>query len=92
MILFLYSSNKATWFVLFSGKYLEGLDLFVEKLLNKYLTILSSIEWKLMTKIFPPGFKIFVAPITPLISSVISLLTKILKAWKVLVHGFILLA
>ena len=72
-----------------SGKYLEGLDLLEEKLLKKYLTILSSIEWKLITRNFPPGFKIFAALVIPLISSVISLLTKILKAWKVLVLGFI---
>jgi hypothetical protein len=38
----------------------------------------------------PPGFKILVALIIPLISSVISLLTKILKAWKVFVLGLIL--
>ena len=51
--------------------------------------ILSSNEWKLITIILPPGFNCFVAFITPLISSVISLFTKILKAWKVFVHGLI---
>ena len=38
--------------IYFLEKYLEGLDLFFEKLLKKYFTILSSIEWK-VTKIFP---------------------------------------
>ena len=89
--LFLYSSNNVNWFGLFSGKYLDGLALFFEKLLKKYFTILSSMEWKLITKILPPGFNIFVAFIIPLINSVISLLTKILNAWKVLVQGLILL-
>ena len=88
--LFLYSSNKFVSKILFSGRYLDGLDLFLEKFVKKYFTILSSNEWKLTTKIFPPGFSFFVALIIPLISSVISLLTKILSAWKVFVHGFIL--
>ena len=35
----------------------------------------------------PPFFKIFVAENRPLINSVSSLLTNILKAWKVLVAG-----
>ena len=91
-ILFLHSSKRAVELSSFSGRYLDGFDLLVEKLLKKYLTILSSIEWKLIIKIFPPGFKIFVALTIPLISSVISLLTKILSAWKVFVLGFILLA
>ena len=65
-----------------SGKYLDGFDLFLEKLLKKYFIILSSIEWKLTTKIFPPGFKILVALIIPIINSDISLFTNILKAWK----------
>ena len=41
-ILFLYFSNKDIPIVSFSGKYLDGLDLFFEKLVKKYLTILSS--------------------------------------------------
>ena len=87
--LFLYSSNKADSSNLTSGRYRDGLDLFLEKFVKKYFIILSSIEWKLITKILPPGFNLLVANITPLISSVISLLTKILNAWKVLVQGFI---
>ena len=79
-ILFLYCSNKAVSGTLVSGKYLDGLDLFFEKLVKKYFTILSSIEWKLIIKILPPGFNFFVAFITPFINSVISLLTKILSA------------
>jgi hypothetical protein len=79
-ILFLYSSKRAVLLPSSSGRYRDGFDLLVEKLLKKYLTILSSIEWKLTIKIFPPGFKILVALIIPLISSVISLLTKILSA------------
>ena len=67
-ILFLYLSNKKISTSLFSGKYLEGLDRLEEKLLKKYFTILSSIEWKLTINIFPPGFKIFVALIAPSIS------------------------
>ena len=55
-ILFLYSSNKIISSILFSGKYLDDLDLFFAKLLKKYFIILSSIEWKLTTKILPPGF------------------------------------
>ena len=90
-ILFLYCSNKAVSETLFSGEYLDGLDLFFEKLVKKYFTILSSIEWKLIIKILPPGFNFLVAFIIPLINSVISLLTKILSAWKVLVQGLILL-
>ena len=89
---FLYLSKRAVRLSSFSGRYLDGFDLFVEKLLKKYFTILSSIEWKLTIKILPPGFKILVALIIPLISSVISLLTKILKAWKVFVLGLILVA
>ena len=90
--MFLYSSKRAVVITSsLSGRYLDGFDLLHEKLLKKYFTILSSIEWKLIIKIFPPGFKILVAIIIPLISSVISLLTKILSAWKVFVHGFILL-
>lgn len=80
MTLFLYSSNKRLSADLFSGKYLDDLDLFLEKLVKKYFTILSSIEWKLMIKILPPGFNFFVAITTPFINSVISLLTKILNA------------
>ena len=72
-----------------SGKYLDGFDLFLEKFLKKYLIILSSIEWKLTTKILPPGFKYLVAFVIPLISSDISLLTNILNAWKVFVLGLI---
>ena len=68
---------------------MDGLDLFFEKLLKKYFTILSSIEWKVTTSIFPPGFNFLVAFITPFISSLISLFTNILKAWNVFVHGFI---
>ena len=90
--LFLYSSNIAVLLSSFSGRYLDGFDLLVEKLLKKYFTILSSIEWKLTIRIFPPGFRILAALIIPKISSLISLLTKILKAWKVFVHGFILVA
>ena len=41
---FLYSLNKTISEILFSGKYLDGLDLFFEKLVKKYFTILSSIE------------------------------------------------
>ena len=78
--LFLYSLNKDNFLSLSSGRYLDGLDRFSEKLAKKYFTILSSIEWKLTTKIFPPGFNFFVAFITPFISSVISLFTKILIA------------
>ena len=89
IILFLYLSNKEILISFFSGKYLDGLDRLDEKLLKKYFTILSSIEWKLIINIFPPGFKIFVALIIPSISSVISLLTNILNAWKVFVLGFI---
>ena len=63
-----------------SGKYLDGLDLFFEKFEKKYLMILSSIEWKLIITIFPPGFKFLVAFIIPFINSVISLFTKILNA------------
>ena len=44
--LFLYSSNKTILSSLFSGKYLEGFDLFLEKLLKKYFTILSSNRMK----------------------------------------------
>ena len=43
-ILFLYFSNKEIFLLLFSGRYLDGLDLLKEKLLKKYFTILSSIE------------------------------------------------
>jgi len=41
---FLYSSKRAVRLSSFSGRYLDGFDLFVEKLLKKYFTILSSIE------------------------------------------------
>ena len=54
------------------------------------LTFLSSIEWKLITINLPPGLRILVALIIPSINSDISLLTKILIAWKVLVAGFFL--
>ena len=78
--MFLYASNKAIFSILSSGKYLEGFDLFLEKFVKKYLIILSSKEWKLITKIIPPGLSFFVALIIPFINSVTSLLTKILKA------------
>ena len=78
--LFLYSSNKTCFTISFSGRYLDGLDLFFEKFEKKNFTILSSIEWKLTTKIFPPGLSFLVALTTPLINSVISLLTNILNA------------
>ena len=64
-ILFLYLSNKEILKSLFSGKYLEGLERLEEKLLKKYFTILSSIEWKLTINILPPGFKTFVELIMP---------------------------
>ena len=89
-ILFLYSSNNDVSTTFVSGKYLDGLDLFFEKFVKKYFTILSSIEWKLIIKILPPGFNFLVAFMIPFINSVISLLTKILSAWKVLVQGLIL--
>jgi hypothetical protein len=41
---FLYLSKRAVRLSSFSGRYLDGFDLFVEKLLKKYFTILSSIE------------------------------------------------
>ena len=42
--LFLYSLNNVPLKIFSSGKYLDGLDLFVEKFVKKYFTILSSIE------------------------------------------------
>ena len=69
IILFEYFSKRNKLSFVSSGKYLEGFDLFSEKLLKKNLIILSSIEWKLIVKIFPPGFKVFVAFIKPFISS-----------------------
>ena len=91
IIFLLYFSKRNNLSSFGSGRYLDGLDLFLEKVLKKYLTILSSIEWKLIIRIFPPGLRIFVALIKPLSSSEISLLTKILNAWKVFVLGFIFL-
>ena len=87
--LFLYLSNKTVFKLWSSGKYLDDFVWFLEKLVKKNFTILSSIEWKLTTSIFPPGLSYFVAFIIPSISSVISLFTNILKAWKVLVLGLI---
>ena len=66
------------------GRYREIL-LFSDKLLKKYLTILSSSEWKVTTAKTPSFFKIFDADIKPFSSSLISLFTKILSAWKILV-------
>ena len=40
----IYFSNKTEFSSIASGRYLEGFDLFLEKLLKKYFTILSSIE------------------------------------------------
>ena len=40
----LYFSKRKEAVLLSSGKYLDGFDLFFEKLLKNYLTILSSIE------------------------------------------------
>ena len=78
--LFLYSSNRINFVILFPGKYLDGLDLFLEKLVKKYFTILSSNRMETYNNNFPPGFNFFVAFIIPFINSVISLFTKILKA------------
>ena len=75
----------------FSGKYLEGLDLLEEKLLKKYLTTLSSIEWKLTTKIFPPGFKIFVALIC-LVRVVFTFYLSIQRVFKSHVYSMRILA
>ena len=44
IILFEYFSNKIRFSLLSSGKYLDGFDLLLEKLLKKYFTILSSME------------------------------------------------
>ena len=66
------------------GRYREIL-LFSDKLLKKYLTILSSSEWKVTTAKTPSFFKIFDADIKPFSSSLISWFTKILSAWKILV-------
>ena len=63
---FLFNLNKMSpLFVL--GMYLEIL-FFSDKLLKKYFTILSSNELKVITTIFPPGFKILVAFIKPKIN------------------------
>ena len=76
---------KIFFFFLFSGRYLEML-LFSESNLKKVLIILSSREWK-ETKIKIPFFsKIFTELINPLINSDISLLTNILRAWKIFVE------
>ena len=85
IILFLYCS-KRNFCSFVSGKYLDVLGLFLDSLVKKNFTILSSIEWKLITIIFPPLFNIFVAFIKPSINSDISLLTNILIPWKVLVE------
>ena len=66
------------------GAYLDIL-FFSERLLKKYLTILSSNEWNVTTANTPSFFKTLVALISPKINSLISLLTKILKAWKTFV-------
>ena len=58
---------------------------FSDKLLKKYFTILSSKEWNVTTAKTPSFLIIFVADIRPLINSLISLFTKILKAWKTFV-------
>ena len=63
---------------------------FSDRLLKKNFTILSSIEWKVTTAKTPSFFKTLVAFINPKINSLISLLTKILKAWKTFVELFIL--
>ena len=71
------------------GAYLDTLFC-SDKLLKKYLTILSSSEWNVTTAKTPSFFKTLVALISPKINSLISLLTKILSAWKILVallHG-----
>jgi hypothetical protein len=61
------------------GAYLDIL-FFSERLLKKYFTILSSNEWNVTTANTPSFFKTLVALISPKINSLISLLTKILKA------------
>ena len=61
------------------GAYLDML-FFSDKLLKKYLTILSSNEWNVTTARTPSFFKTLVALMRPIINSLISLLTKILKA------------
>ena len=83
------SLNKID-FLSSGGKYLEGFLFKFEYKLKKYFTILSSKEWKLITRIIPPFARILVASINPNINSVNSWLTKILKAWKVFVAGFFL--
>ena len=59
--LFMYFSKRNISLIFSSGKYLDGFDLLLEKLLKKYFIILSSIEWKLTIKILPPGLRKFVA-------------------------------
>ena len=69
------------------GKYLE-LFFISAYSLKKDLTILSSIEWNVTTAITPPIGKILYAFINPFINSLISLFTKILRAWKTFVELF----
>ena len=78
---------KANSSFLFTGKYLDT-DLWVEIVLKKNLQILSSIEWNVTVTIIPL-FEIRLLDFDKaIINSLISLLTKILNAWKILVALF----
>jgi len=72
--------NLNNWLLLdMFGKYLDEF-IFSEKFLKKNFTILSSIEWNVTTAIIPPIGVMLNEFINPLINSLISLFTIILKA------------
>ena len=81
-------SNKISGWLTF-GRYRDIL-FFSDKLLKKYFTILSSKEWNVTTAKVPSFFNILVAATRPFTNSLISLFTKILKAWKTFVALWIL--